>query len=106
MRQELMSLFNDENYIRMNANEICTHLGKTSSKDFVEIVKTLNALEDEGIIYRTKKNKYDLIERFNFKVGPIDIKRKALALFELEKMTAMSLFQEQALMERFLMISL
>ena len=78
---------------------------KTSSKDFVEIVKTLNALEDEGIIYRTK-NKYDLIERFNFKVGPIDIKRKALALFELEKMTAMSLFQEQALMERFLMISL
>lgn len=76
MRQELMSLFNDENYIRMNANEICTHLGKTSSKDFVEIVKTLNALEDEGIIYRTKKNKYDLIERFNFKVGPIDIKKK------------------------------
>ena len=32
MRQELMSLFNDENYIRMNANEICTHLGKRVPK--------------------------------------------------------------------------
>lgn len=76
MRDELIALFKDENYTRMTASEISEHLGKTSSKEFVELVKTLNALEDEGIIYRTKKNKYDLIERFNMRVGPIDIKKK------------------------------
>lgn len=76
MKDKILNILNNLDYERLTVEEIATKLNIIDSKDFKNLVKTMVSLEDELIIYRDKNNRFDLIERFGFKPGKIQINKK------------------------------
>lgn len=60
----IINLLQDGNY---NINEISTRLGMSTK----EILKILNNLEDDLIVYVNRKNKYGLIEKSKYELGTV-----------------------------------
>ncbi|NLG82756.1 MAG: ribonuclease R [Bacilli bacterium] len=71
------------NYKRMTVSEIAEVLGYNDSASFKELAKTIVSLEEEYYIYRDKQDRYDLIERFGFKPGVIQITKKGFGFVTL-----------------------
>lgn len=76
MREKILDVIKQETYRRMTAQELANVLDATSSDDFKELVKALVQLEDDHILERDKKDRYDLMERFGYKVGTIHVHKK------------------------------
>ncbi|QVK18700.1 ribonuclease R [Mycoplasmatota bacterium] len=76
MKEKILNLMNHPDYKRLSVEEIAGQLYIEDAALFKEMVKTLVQLEDEFILYRDKKDRYDLIERFGFKPGILQINKK------------------------------
>ena len=76
MKNKILTIINDKDYHRLTVNEFVPLLNAEDSDNFKTLVKSLVELEDELILYRDYKDRYDLIERFGFKPGIIHINKK------------------------------
>src|SRR5690554_4533312 len=76
MENKILELINEKDYKRMTINEFAPILNANDSESFKQLVKTIVKLEDNLILCRDKNNRYDLIERFGFKPGIIQINKK------------------------------
>ncbi|ERJ13322.1 ribonuclease R [Haloplasma contractile] len=82
MKEKLLNLFKDEAFERSTVEEISEKLNIEGADEFKKLVKTVVALEDEGILYRDKNDAFDLIERFGFYKGHILVHQKGFAFVE------------------------
>lgn len=76
MENKVLEIINDKDYKRMTIHEFASLLDANDSESFKQLVKTIVKLEDDLILYRDKFDRYDLIERFGFKPGVIEINKK------------------------------
>ena len=60
----------------LDAIEIKDALDLNNDKDLEELLKVLFELEEENIIYHTKKDKYMLIENSHLKKGLLRVNKK------------------------------
>lgn len=74
--QELMDLFNEPDYRPMTYRELEEHFQIDNAQDFKSFLKTLNELETEGKIYRTRNERYALPERLNLVKGKLQAHAK------------------------------
>ncbi len=70
-RQKVLEFMGELKYRPMTANELFESFEGEDSQEFKELVKLLNALENEGKIIRTRANTYGLPERMNLVVGKV-----------------------------------
>ena len=66
----------------LDAIEIKDALDLSSDKDLEELLKVLFELEEENIIYHTKKDKYMLIENSHLKKGLLRVNKKGFGFVE------------------------
>jgi len=76
MKEKILNLMNHQGYERLTVDEIASQLNMEDAILFKELVKTMVHLEDELILNRDKNNRYDLIERFGYKPGMLQINKK------------------------------
>lgn len=76
LKEMVISYMKNDDYKKMNAHDLAIALSRNSSKEFVSLVKTLNELEDLGIITHNKVGEFDLIERLALARGIIDVKQQ------------------------------
>ncbi len=76
MKDKILNIMNQKDYKRLTIDEMAKELALESSDDFKELVKTVVELEDTLILYRDKHDRYDLIERFGFKPGRLQVNKK------------------------------
>jgi len=69
LEEQLIELLREENYKPMTVQEIETHFELDNSDDFKELVKTLTRLEEQGIVIRSRSNRYGLPEKMNLMRG-------------------------------------
>ena len=67
----------------LDAIEIKDALDLSNDKDLEELLKTLFELEEENIIYHTKKDKYMLIENSHLKKGLLRVNKKGFGFVEI-----------------------
>lgn len=69
LEQRLLDLFKDEEYKPLTVSEIEVEFSLTEAEDFKELVKTLVKMESQGLIIRSRSNRYGLPERMNLLRG-------------------------------------
>ncbi|WP_420908686.1 ribonuclease R [Brevibacillus humidisoli] len=67
--QEILSFMREQAYHPMTIDELEEAFQITNADDFKELVKTLNQLEDQGEIVRTRTNRYGVPEKMNLFKG-------------------------------------
>jgi len=83
MREQILQILNHENKA-LSVHEINDIMGYKSVEDFKEIIKTLNELENEYIVYHTNKDKFMLFNNSHLKVGTLLSTKKEFAFVDID----------------------
>ena len=85
MEEKLLQLLNQKEYTKMTPSEIAKAL-QIKDDDFKLLMKSLNALEDKGIIYITKNGYIHLAKNLKIYIGEIIQVRKYYAICKVSSM--------------------
>lgn len=83
VKDRILELMQNPKYKRMTVSEIADALGCNDSTSFREVAKAVVGLEEDLYIYRDKQDRYDLIERFGYKPGVIQITKRGFGFVTL-----------------------
>ena len=85
MKDNIIEILNDV-YEAKTLIEINDMLGLTTAEELKEVEKNLEKLEEECIIYKTKKERYILIKNCkNLKIGKLSLNKKGFGFVILDK---------------------
>jgi len=79
LKKQILDHFNEDNARPLSVHEIEEVIGVDEEQDFTTLMKTLNQLEEEGELVRTRKNRYGLPERMNLIRGKVQMHAKGFA---------------------------
>ncbi|RWZ54953.1 ribonuclease R [Halobacillus fulvus] len=79
LKQQILDFFKQTASKPLSVQELEEELSLDGSDDFKELMKTLNALEEEGELVRTRKNRFGLPEKMNLIRGRIQMHAKGFA---------------------------
>lgn len=74
LKEQLTMIFNYPQYKRQTAKQLLENFHNQTSQGLVLLLKALNSLEEDYLIMHDDNGRYDLIERFGYAHGVIDIK--------------------------------
>ena len=83
VEEKILELLKNENKA-YDVHEINDYLGFTTVDELKELLKVLNALEDNLKIYRTKKDKYLLFTNSNLRIGKMLANKKGFGFVDIE----------------------
>ena len=83
MEQDIIDLLKS-NDKALSVEEINDQLGLKNVEEFKQLLKTLNNLEDNLEIYRTKKNNYLLFTNSHLKIGDLIANKKGFGFVDIE----------------------
>lgn len=86
MRNTVLELLGSSHYEAMTIEELVEYLQIEGTEDFKKFVKLMVALEDEGIVVRSKNDRYDLARDLGFYKGIISIHPKGFGFVEIDDM--------------------
>ncbi|MEG0448986.1 MAG: ribonuclease R [Lysinibacillus sp.] len=69
LQSRLIEFFSDEQYSPLTVGEIEEEFGFDDAEEFKELVKTLVRMEGQGLVVRSRSNRYGLPERMNLMRG-------------------------------------
>ncbi|MBP1157693.1 MULTISPECIES: ribonuclease R [unclassified Paenibacillus] len=75
-KEELLDFMKETAYKPMTYNELELHFQLESAQDFKDFLKLLNQLENEGLIVRTRNDRYGVPERMNLLRGRLQAHAK------------------------------
>jgi len=79
MKEKILEFFRESGTKPLAVDEIEKELQIDDAVDFKELVKALNALEDEGELVRTRKNRFGLPDKMNLIKGRVQMHAKGFA---------------------------
>ncbi|MDE5977274.1 MAG: ribonuclease R [Turicibacter sp.] len=86
MRNIVLELLGSNQYEAMTIEELVDYLQIEGTDAFKQFVKLMVSLEDEGIVVRSKNNRYDLAKDLGYYKGIISIHPKGFGFVEIEGM--------------------
>lgn len=93
MKNKIINYISSDNYSKKTVDEIATFLN-IDAFEFKDYVKTINELEDEGIIYITNKGFVHYGPKVNIYVGKIKSIKRYSAVCELKDGTNITIYNE------------
>lgn len=84
MKEEILALLKDNSYLERSIDLIAAKLNYQSSEQFVKLVKTLNELEDGGLVVRNKYNHYYLPNQFGMVLGTLTLNKQGYGFVTVE----------------------
>ncbi|MFC0525594.1 ribonuclease R [Pontibacillus salicampi] len=79
LKQQIMNFIHENTSKPLSVQEIEEMTNLEEAEDFTTLMKTLNELEEEGELVRTRKNRYGLPEKMNLTRGKIQMHQKGFA---------------------------
>ncbi len=76
LRKDLIELLAIDKSLYTEDELVSMLIGKNSEYERVDILNTIIELEDEYIIYRSKKKRYGLLSSFNLYIGRVELKKQ------------------------------
>ena len=83
MKDDVLNILRNEDK-SLDVYDIQHKLNITDTNSLEELLKVLNELEDENIIYHTKKDRYMLIENSHLRKGIMRVNKKGFGFVELD----------------------
>ncbi len=78
-KEQLLGFMREEAYKPLSVTELEAAFGITDSSEFKDFVKVLNEMEQQGLIVRTRSNRYGLPEKMNLVRGKVQANAKGFA---------------------------
>lgn len=78
-KEQLLAFMRDEAYKPLSVTELEAAFGIKDSSEFKDFVKTLNEMEHDGLIVRTRSNRYGVPEKMNLVRGKVQANAKGFA---------------------------
>ena len=75
MKERIIEVL-ENSEVALSVNELNQKLGLSSVEEFKELMKTINQLEDEMMLYQNKNDKYILFSKTNLKHGRLNVNKK------------------------------
>ena len=85
MKEDILSLLADDTYTKRSVKELSEYFEKTQTQDYIDFIKMMNALENEGLIVRSQTNDYYLPEQLQFYRGVIELNKKGFAFVKIDE---------------------
>lgn len=86
LRNTVLELLGSSQYEAMTIDELVEYLQIEGSDEFKKFVKLMVSLEDEGIVVRSKNDRYDLARDLGYYKGIISIHPKGFGFVEIDEM--------------------
>src|SRR5699024_6852458 len=83
-REMVLEIMNKEDYKPVTIDHFINAFDAHDSEDFKEVVKVMVALEEEGIIFRTKKDKYMKVAETNLVKGKLSMHKRGFGFLRVE----------------------
>ena len=83
MREQILEIINREDKA-LSVEEMLERMSLSSVEEFKSLLRELNALEDELLIYRTNKNKYMKFSNSNLRLGKVLATKKGYGFVDIE----------------------
>lgn len=83
-REMVLEIMNKEDYKPMTIDHFIKAFDAHDSEDFKEVVKVMVALEEEGIIFRTKKDKYMRVAETSLVKGKLSMHKRGFGFLRVE----------------------
>ncbi|MGG3891358.1 ribonuclease R [Metabacillus fastidiosus] len=90
--EKLLAFMREETYKPLTVQELEEAFGIEDSGDFKEFVKALVRMEDEGLVVRTRSNRYGLPEKMNLLKGKLIGHAKGFAFVDPEDVSLDDIF--------------
>lgn len=84
-REMILDIINKEEYKPVTIDHFIQALDAHDSEDFKEVVKVMVALEEEGIVVRTKKDKYMKVTETNLVKGKLSMHKRGFGFLRPEE---------------------
>ena len=84
MRNTILELLGSSHYEAMTIDELVNYLKIEGADEFKSFVKLMVALEDEGVVVRSKNDRYNLAHELGFHKGIISVHQKGFGFVEIE----------------------
>lgn len=84
MKEKILEIMSEKKYQPLDVDGFCERLELTTSSEFVNLVKNLNELEDEYIIYHNRKNCFAKLKDLHLVVGVIDVKEAGFGFVKVD----------------------
>lgn len=86
MRNTVLELLGSPHYEAMTIDELVKYFQIEGTNGFKDLVKLMVKLEEEGLVVRSKNNRYDLARELGFYKGIISIHPKGFGFVEVDEM--------------------
>ena len=83
MKEQIIQILENQDKA-LTVHELNDILGLTSTEEFKELLKTLNELESEYIIYHTNKDKFMLFKNSHLKIGTLLSTKRDFAFVDID----------------------
>ena len=85
MKERILDVLKNEHHTKRKIDELAEYLNITATDDYIQFIKLMNSMEDEGIVIRSKTNEYYLPGQLHFYTGPIEFNKKGFAFVKVEE---------------------
>ncbi len=85
MKDRIIELLEDDSYKFRKIDEISVYLNLTDTQDYIELIKLMNHLEDDGVIIRNKNNQYYLINQLDYYSGILNMNKKGFGFVKVDE---------------------
>src|SRR5690625_6300972 len=89
-REMILDIINKEDYKPVTIDHFVQALDAHDSENFKEVVKVMVALEEEGIVVRTKKDKYMKVTETNLVKGKLSMHKRGFGFLRDRKSTRLN----------------
>ena len=76
MKENIIKLLEDQTFTYRKIDELAQYFEMTSTEDYIQFIKLMNQLENDGLIIRNKMNEYYLINQLQFYSGIIEMNKR------------------------------
>lgn len=84
MKEQLITLFESDDYTPLTVNQLFEILHLTTGKAFTQLIKTLNQMEEEHLIAHNEKGQFGLLSQLQFAKGILDVKEARFGFVDTE----------------------
>ncbi len=85
MKEMILEVLKDNEFKQRRINELAAHFQMTDTEDYVEFIKLMNHLEDEGSIIRNDFQEYYIPGQMNVLKGVLEVSKKGFGFVKVDE---------------------
>lgn len=85
MKENIIKFLEDQTFTDRKIDELAQYFEMTNTEDYIQFIKLMNQLENDGLIIRNKMNEYYLINQLQFYSGIIEMNKRGFAFVKVDE---------------------